>query len=54
MYLLFTYENTRMKPAEIVLRGEGEKERTMEGVKLRYTVSTHVTITIYSPVQLLR
>jgi hypothetical protein len=43
-----------MKFAEIVLRsGEGERGRMIEGVHLRYVVSTCVDITIHPPVQLL-
>jgi hypothetical protein len=43
-----------MKPVEIVLRRE-EKERVrmMEGLNLRYIVSTYVNITMYPPAQLL-
>jgi hypothetical protein len=30
MYFIFIYENKRMKPAEIVLRGKGGRGRMME------------------------
>jgi hypothetical protein len=34
------YENRRMKPAAIILRRGRRRGRTMEGVNLRYIVST--------------
>jgi hypothetical protein len=38
MYLLFIYENRRMKPVEIVLRrAEGERWRAVEEVNLAKT-----------------
>jgi hypothetical protein len=33
--------------------GRGERRRMMEGVNLRYIVTTHVNITMYPPVQIL-
>jgi hypothetical protein len=47
------YEN-KMKPVEIVLRRRGwGRGRTMEGINLRYIVSTYANITMYPLVQLL-
>jgi hypothetical protein len=43
------YENRIMKPLEIVLRRG--KRRMMEGVNLRYILSTYVNVTMYPPVQ---
>jgi hypothetical protein len=49
VYFVSIYENKKMKPVEIVLR-----RRIMEGINLRYIVSTYiVNITIYPPAQLL-
>jgi hypothetical protein len=45
---VFIYENRKMKPIEIVLRRSGEGE-SWRG-NLRCIISTHVNITIYSPV----
>jgi hypothetical protein len=47
MYFVFIFENRRMKPVEIVLRRrERGKRRMMEGVNLRYIISTYVNITM--------
>jgi hypothetical protein len=51
MYLESIYENRRMKPVEIVLRRQ--KGKRMEGVNLRYIVSTYVNIIMYLSAQLL-
>jgi hypothetical protein len=41
------YENGKMRPAETVPRmGAGEYRRMMEGVNLRYIVSTFVNVTM--------
>jgi hypothetical protein len=41
MHFVSIYENTRMKPIEIVLRRKGgRRERTMEGVNSRYILNT--------------
>jgi hypothetical protein len=55
MHVVSIYENRRIKLVEIVLRRGGEKGRgrIMEGVSLRYIVSTYVNVTVYPPVQLL-
>jgi hypothetical protein len=54
MYFVFKYENRRMKPVKIFLRrGKGRRGRTMQGVNLRYVVSTYANIPRYLPVQLL-
>jgi hypothetical protein len=43
-----------MKPAEIILRREGENGGgTMKRVNLRYIVSIPINIPMYAPVQLL-
>jgi hypothetical protein len=49
MYFVFIYENRRMTPVEIVLRrGMGGRGKMIEGINLRYIVSTCVT-TIMDP-----
>jgi hypothetical protein len=48
------YENTIIKPVEIVLRrGKEDRGGTRQGVKLRYIVNIYVNITMYPLVQLL-
>jgi hypothetical protein len=49
MYFEFMYENRRLKPVEIVLRIRADEGggKTMEGVNLRYMVSTYVNMTVY-------
>jgi hypothetical protein len=45
---VFMYENGTMRPIEIVLRKRDRgQRRMMEGVNLRYTVSTFVNVTMY-------
>jgi hypothetical protein len=52
MYFVFICENRRMKPVEMVpRRGRRRGKRTIEGVNLRYIVSTQVNITMYPPAQ---
>jgi hypothetical protein len=53
--ILYSYiKIRRMKSVEIVLRmGGGGRGRMLEGISLRYIVSTYVNITLYPPVQLL-
>jgi hypothetical protein len=47
MHFAFKCKNKRMKPVNIFLRrGRGEG-RMMEGVNLRYIVSTYVSIKMY-------
>jgi hypothetical protein len=46
------YENTIIKPVEIVLRrGKEDRGGTRQGVNLRYIVNIYVNIIIYPPVQ---
>jgi hypothetical protein len=49
MYFVCIYENRRMKYVVIVIRREGRR-RMMQGVNLRFIVSTYANITMYSPV----
>jgi hypothetical protein len=43
MYFISIYENRRMKLVEIVLKiGDDGRGRMIEGVNLRYIISTHV------------
>jgi hypothetical protein len=54
MYFILAYENRTMKPVEIIVRRGRRDEGMMQGVNLRYVVSTYVngTMTMYPPVQL--
>jgi hypothetical protein len=51
---IWKQKNETCIPVKIALRkGEGGRGRTMEGVNLRYVVSTYVNIIMYPPIQLL-
>jgi hypothetical protein len=45
MYFILAYENRTMKPVEIIVRRGRRDEGMMQGVNLRYVVSTYVNIT---------
>jgi hypothetical protein len=51
--VFYIHIQKQKEPFEIVLGREGGRGKTMEGINLRYIISTYVNIIMYPPLQLL-